>query len=401
MNKSTSCYEQFRDKLHLVSQTEWQHRVIETFSETCPEWDVSTVWKNCYGRFDPDSEPYISLLLQQPDCSQNMCLIEVFSQKPELQNDIQEYRDSQLGWLRGRHFPNDPKLVHLTSVLDSEQGVEILRYRPTKRCTFSVYSEQTASKIFGKQFVDNRGAQIYAESQRLWNAACEDRLNFRVAKPIRWDIKTQTLWHHAIEGQALVEKLFSTDGVNIVARMGTAAGGMTKSGIKPVLCFDGQDQLRRTTKYANELVHRVPGLSSDLYNIFQIIRLLHARHTTKLRPLHGAPHAHQWLECGDCLGLVDFDRTCMGEPELDAATFIAEMDFEDREKVPVDELNATFLDAYQDIAVKLDQCLLAAYRCHKRLAKALKAARSLRVNGDQKARKHVAFANQSLRDVLL
>ncbi len=401
MNKSTSCYEQYRDKLQLVSQTDWQTRVIEAFAETWPEWDASTVWKKCYGRFDPDSEPYISLLLQQGDCSRNMCLVEVFSKKPEQQNNTQDYPDKQLGWIRGRHFPNDPKLAHLTMVLDIKQDVEILRYRPSKRCAFSAYSEQTAGKVFGKQFADNRGALIYAENQRLWNAACEERLNFTVAKPIRWDIKTQTLWHHAIEGQPLVEKLFSADGTNIARRIGTAAGGMTQSGIEPVLGFDGQAQLQRTTKYANELVKRVPGLTSNLSNILQILRVFHARHTTRLRPLHGAPHAHRWLECGDRLGLVDFDRTCMGEPELDAATFIAEMDFEDRDKVPVDELNATFLDAYQDIAGKLDQRLLAAYRCHKRLAKALKAARSLRVNGDRKARKHVAYANQALRDVLL
>jgi hypothetical protein len=290
-------------------------------------------------------------------------------------------------------------LKHLAEVLNTGNNIEILRYRPSKRCTFSVYSEPLAGKIFGKQFIDNRGAQIFAESQRLWNAACEERLNFTVAKPIRWDLKTQTLWHHAIEGQSLVEQLFSIDGIDIAARIGLAAAGMTRSGITPVLQFDGNSQLLRTTKYANELVVRVPDLSNDLKKILHRLHVIHARSATEPKPLHGAPHAHQWLNCGDRLGLVDFDRTCMGEPELDAATFIAEMDFEDREKVPVEELNGTFLDAYQYIAGKLDKQLLAAYRSHKRLAKALKAVRSLRVNGDKKARKHLAYADQALRGV--
>ncbi len=330
-----------------------------------------------------------------------MCLIEISNLEPENSGNNQQFYDRQLGWVYARRFPNDPKLTHLAEVLTSCNKIEVLRYRPSKRCTFSAYSNQNSSTIFGKQFADNRGAQIYAESQRLWNAACEELLNFTVAKPIRWDIKTQTLWHHAIEGRPLIEQLFSAGGADIAARIGSAAAGLTQSGIKPALHFDGRSQLHRTSKYANELAVRLPELSIDLHNLLQKLHLIHAQFASELRPLHGAPHAHQWLDCGDQLGLVDFDRTCMGEPELDAATFIAEMDFEDRKKVPVDELNAIFLDAYQKIAGKLDTRLLAAYRSHKRLAKALKAARSLRVNGDRKARKHVAYANQALREVLL
>jgi len=224
-----------------------------------------------------------------------------------------------------------------------------------------------------------------------------------VAKPIRWDIKRQTLWQHAIEGKPLIKQLFSSDGASIASRIGQAAGGMTQSKIEPAMQFNGQDQMQRSRKYAQELAKRLPDLTDSLNDLLQSLDLLHARQSTKFtpKPLHGAPHAHQWLDCGDRLGLVDFDRTCLGDPELDAATFIAEMDFEDRQTVPVDELNGTFLDAYQSVAGKLDNHLLNAYRSHKRLAKALKAARSLRINGDRKARQHVCFAHQALKEALI
>jgi thiamine kinase-like enzyme len=173
---------------------------------------------------------------------------------------------------------------------------------------------------------------------------------------------------------------------------------MTKSKLQPALHFDGQAQMRRSKKYAQELAKRMPDLSDSLNDLLESLALQHAQQSkeAKLKPLHGAPHAHQWLDCGDTLGLVDFDRTCLGEPELDATTFIAEMDFEDRQTVPVDELNHAFLEAYQQTAGKLDTDLLKAYRSHKRLAKALKAARFLRVNGDTKARKHLNFAHRAL-----
>jgi hypothetical protein len=400
MNTPISCHQRYQDQLQRIVQNDWRIKVINAFAEYWPEWDATTSWQKCFGRFEPDCEPYMTILLQQSNCSVHMCLIEVFKLKPEAQFGAQQYYEKELGWLRGRRFPDDPKLRYLSAVLETQHEITVLRYRPYKRCTFSVTSQQFSGRIFGKQFSDNRGAQLFAESQRLWNAACEGHLNFKVAQPIRWDIKTQTLWQHAIEGKPLVKQLFCADGIAVAARIGQATASMPNSGIRPALRFDGQAQMQRSNKYAQELSRRLPDLSVALTDLLQTLLTLHASHCTASnhKPLHGAPHAHQWLDCGESLGLVDFDRICLGDPELDAATFIAEMDFEDRKTVPVDELNGAFLEAYQHTAGKLNLYLLQAYRAHKRLAKALKAARALHVNGDRKARQHVAYAHQALKE---
>ena len=71
---------------------------------------------------------------------------------------------------------------------------------------------------------------------------------------------------------------------------------------------------------------------------------------------------------------------------------MAELDFEDRTVVPVEELNRAFLGGYQDAAGGLDPSLLRAYRAHKRLAKALRTARALRPDGDDRAERHLARA---------
>jgi len=50
---------------------------------------------------------------------------------------------------------------------------------------------------------------------------------------------------------------------------------------------------------------------------------------------------HQWLVDGDGrLGLVDFDRYALGEPELDIATFLVELETESPRAVPMAELTA-------------------------------------------------------------
>jgi aminoglycoside phosphotransferase (APT) family kinase protein len=108
--------------------------------------------------------------------------------------------------------------------------------------------------------------------------------------------------------------------------------------------------------------------------------------------VHGALHVSQWLEHGDRLALLDYDSLALGDPELDAATFLADLDVENRERVPVDRLGTTFLAGYEETAGPLDSRLLAAYRAHRRLEKALRVARALRPDGDRKAERRLRLA---------
>ena len=71
-----------------------------------------------------------------------------------------------------------------------------------------------------------------------------------------------------------------------------------------------------------------------------------------------------------------------GEPELDVATFLAEMDFEDGAQVPVAAINGAFQAGYEAVAGPLNPQLLNAYRAHKRLSKALRNAYAVRSDND-------------------
>ena len=114
------------------------------------------------------------------------------------------------------------------------------------------------------------------------------------------------------------------------------------------------------------------------------------------RPIHGAPHPSQWLDDGDMLGLVDFDRAAAGDPELDVATFLAELEAEGDRQAPMERLERTLIAAYEAVSGPLDSVLLRAYRGHKRLAKAHRSARALAPDGDARAARHLAFAAEAL-----
>ena len=108
--------------------------------------------------------------------------------------------------------------------------------------------------------------------------------------------------------------------------------------------------------------------------------------------MHGNPHAGQWLAGEAGLGLVDFDGLALGQPELDAAALIAALEFEDPARVPVERLRAALLAGYRERGGELDARLLRIYSVHRRLAKAVRVAGSLRADGDARARRHLKRA---------
>ena len=109
-----------------------------------------------------------------------------------------------------------------------------------------------------------------------------------------------------------------------------------------------------------------------------------------LVPVHGAPHMHQWLVDGSGrLGLVDFDRYALGEPELDVATFLVELETESPRAVAMAELAAATEAGFAAAGGRLDPDRLVLWTAHKRLAKVARTAAALRPDAEAGARAHL------------
>lgn len=144
--------------------------------------------------------------------------------------------------------------------------------------------------------------------------------------------------------------------------------------------------MKRSTQYAKRIAGAFPHLRAPLDELLRRLALMHAGDTDdRLRPIHGAPHPHQWLIDGGRLGLVDFDGFALGPPELDVATFVAEMEYENPDRIPVADIITRFRRGYESIAGALDDTVLHAYIAHKRLAKAQRNARAVREDNDVRA----------------
>lgn len=395
--------DRYREHLErLVAGTDPLAEAIREAGSARSWWDSDLRWARIYGRIDPGKSPYCTFVYETRDEPQRLCLVELFESRPAQGAERELHLpDAVFGWLRVIPFPWDPRLTTLSEVMSGLEKARVLRYRPYKRCTLHVEEAGTGGGRFVKVFSDDKGAAIHRGSVALWKAASRGELGFDVAEPDRWDAATRTLWQGCVRGSPVMATLCSDDGPELAERMGRACASIVRSSVRPTLTFDANVQIDRTTRYARYVCKRAPALAPQIDAFLADLAELHrtAQHRPP-RPIHGAPHAHQWLDTGSRLGLIDFDRFSFGDPELDVATFVGEMDFESSTRVPVESLNQAFVTGYESVAGPLDGRLLRAYRAHKRFAKVYRTMRAVRVNGAEQAARHLRRARECLKSEL-
>jgi hypothetical protein len=220
-----------------------------------------------------------------------------------------------VGWIRLRPFTADEGLPTLPAVLSRPGRRRVIRYRPHRQCTIRFEGE--GHGLFAKVFPDERGERVHAEAVALWEASAHGELAFRVARPVRWDRAERTLWHEELPGEPVVDRLRSGQGPELAERMGRALASLSQSRLAPAGLFDGDAQLRHTSRGGEELCRHVPRLRPIVTAILHKLSHLHRQTAARRpRPIHGAPHAHQWLDDGGQLGLLDFDRISRLEKAL-------------------------------------------------------------------------------------
>lgn len=107
MKPSRTYHDLTRDKLALILLKDWRTKTIQVYAKKWFKRDSSVLWNKCYGHFDPDCEPYITMPLQQPDCSR---LIKCLKRQAEQQGDTLLNYDKNLGWPQEKGVPNIPVL---------------------------------------------------------------------------------------------------------------------------------------------------------------------------------------------------------------------------------------------------------------------------------------------------
>jgi Phosphotransferase enzyme family len=180
------------------------------------------------------------------------------------------------------------------------------------------------------------------------------------------------MFQSALAGQPASDGLRSDRSEELARRIGTAAASLACATVQAADVFDGAAQMRRSRRRPVELTRRVPRLSATVTFIVDRLEELHARGGTREPgPIHGAPHPDQWLDDGNAIGLIDFDRFSRGDPEMDTGILLGDLDAIGPSTVPAASLAAAVLDGYR-------------------------AAHAIRPDGDRKAEQLAMLVEQTL-----
>jgi Phosphotransferase enzyme family len=342
-------------------------------------------WRRSYGRLSHRSRFAATLVYE---CGTEEPVLVELGQAIGANNEML-VRD--VGVARFVPMRADPALPTLAQALDCHSSSEVVRYRPGKRCTFRA-KVADGRQAYLKTVADSRGIGMWEDACMLFHFARRGAFDFAVAEPHSYNAQLYTVGHLSLGGEPAVGQLYGSAGVGMAQRLGAALATLPGSGMPCRTVFAAQEQMRRSGKYGKHFAKLVPELQNDIDRLLTLLERGHARQPDgPLLPIHGAPHPQQWL-AGSTLGLVDFDRVCVGPVELDPATFVAEVDFENLPEAQRLALIEAFLGAYCDYLPEASLVRIDLYRAHKHFAKAFKTASAIRMDRKERAAEILAGA---------
>ncbi|MBD9360812.1 aminoglycoside phosphotransferase family protein [Methylomonas fluvii] len=238
-------------------------------------------------------------------------------------------------------FPYDRKLRHLPTLLDHAamtirlqapnllgipvEGLqsEVLHYLAERSCMIR-YSVQTAEStqprlVYAKNYADDAGRETFAVMRQL-----NGPFNWG-AEALAFDADTLTLWQAHLPGQALTWAALQADSDGELAdQMGQCVAELHACRIDTPRRYTQVDVVQgllATPTLAEQVRPEWAGRIARSVNslLAQALRQTPSERAT----LHHDLKLNNFLYDGQCLGLIDMDCVCLGDPLLDLASLIA------------------------------------------------------------------------------
>ncbi|ESS67577.1 putative aminoglycoside phosphotransferase [Methyloglobulus morosus KoM1] len=254
-----------------------------------------------------------------------------------------------VGWF----FPYDPALPMLDKVLDKafaekylveflllqQQGssaiirdiaINIINYRPEIRCTYRYDFQRLSGNkkaVYGKTFVDNKGAEIQHRIVTLYKHAENNPESFVIPSPLGYDENLNTLWLDGLSGQSLLEHISDKNADRLMAQLARHLVDFQDVAMTGLAVISEEDMLveiqKKVVKLQNvfqDLSIRFERLVNQLYCEKANLPLLANRLS------HGDFHIQQLLLMkADRIALFDFDELTVASPLMDMANFSADL----------------------------------------------------------------------------
>jgi aminoglycoside phosphotransferase (APT) family kinase protein len=276
-------------------------------------------------------------------------------------------------------FPNDPELVglpilaapkkiqrllyeHMTEfpkdewrISDRRLSAMALRYKPEKRAVLKLDTRvvhrsngtKTPLTIYMRVYCDKRGEAVFGLMQDL-RRAVEGNPEVTVPEPIVYVEDKRMLMMRALDGTPLTEKMADAGSRELLVQTAHAIEQLHRLHPERLPIRSAEDVLQDAEATGRTIAHVHPGAASLVTEILDRLRAS--------RPVdepgatvfvHGDFYDGQVLVGANRTGVLDFDRSYLGDPVADIGNFCAHL----RLRFPNDVgLAEVFAEAWADAA---------------------------------------------------
>ena len=215
------------------------------------------------------------------------------------------------------------------------------QYKPFKRAVLrlvATFANGDARALYAKLFVDDRGEETYRGLQPLF-AATRVARGLRLPEPLGYDAELRVLFLAEAPGVGALTKWVEclekdrplppdVDAARLercVTVAAQAAADLRHCGVRPVRVRTFVDELERLHRDLEALEGRVGagalGVARRLVTELEAA----APASNSVVPVHGCFRHKQMVGDDHALAVIDWDGLCLGQPGLDAATFVCHL----------------------------------------------------------------------------
>lgn len=215
-----------------------------------------------------------------------------------------------------------PRLAGLLGADLELRAVDVLKYKPGRRCALAYTLQSPAGqvRVFGKVFATGRGAGILLTHGRICEAL--DPAVLRIPRPLGYLADLKLLLTEFLEGQLLAEELYRGDGLRAARRMGAALAAFHGSGVNCAKRWTIDRELSNAVRTCEESLlepGRVRALECAIRKVAAAVP------AAAEVPVHRDYYLDQLFDCGLQTALFDLDDARQGEAALDVGNFLAHL----------------------------------------------------------------------------